>query len=50
MSQRTRAALVDVAGLAAMMLVLLDYLRPTLLLLPTITAGRKSRHSATSVG
>ena len=39
MSQRTRAALVDAAGLAAMMLVLLDYLRPTLLLLPTITAG-----------
>src|SRR5512145_1247584 len=39
MSQRVRAAMVDAAGLAAMMLVLLDYLRPTLLFLPTITAG-----------
>jgi hypothetical protein len=39
MSQRARAALVDVAGLTAMMLLLLDYLRPALLFLPTITAG-----------
>lgn len=39
MSRRVRAALVDVAGLSAMMLLLLDYLRPALLFLPTITAG-----------
>jgi len=30
---------VDAAGLGFMMLVLLDYLRPSLLLLPTVTAG-----------
>jgi hypothetical protein len=39
MSQRARAALLDVVGLAAILLVLLDYLRPALLFLPTLTAG-----------
>lgn len=39
MSPRARALLTDVVGLAAMLLVLLDYLRPSLLLLPTLTAG-----------
>ncbi len=39
MSARARAAAVDAAGLLAIMLVLLDYLRPALLFLPTITAG-----------
>jgi hypothetical protein len=39
MSERTRAALVDVLGLTAILLFLLDYLRPALLLLPTVTAG-----------
>jgi hypothetical protein len=39
MSPRVRAGLVDAAGLAAMMLLLLDYLRPSLLFLPTIAAG-----------
>ena len=31
--------MVDVLGLAALILILLDYLRPSLLLLPTVTAG-----------
>jgi hypothetical protein len=39
MSPRARAALVDLAGLSAILLLLLDYLRPALLFLPTITAG-----------
>jgi hypothetical protein len=39
MSERARNALVDAVGLAGILLVLLDYLRPALLLLPTITAG-----------
>jgi len=34
-----RALLVDVLGLAAILFVLLDYLKPSLLLLPTIAAG-----------
>ena len=34
-----RALLADCLGLAAIVLVLLDYLRPALLLLPTIAAG-----------
>ena len=36
---RRRALLVDAIGLALLLLVLLDYLRPSLLLLPTVTAG-----------
>lgn len=36
---RRRALVVDVAGLAALVLVLLDYVKPSLLLLPTIAAG-----------
>jgi hypothetical protein len=36
---RSRQRLADVLGLAAILLVLLDLLRPSLLLLPTITAG-----------
>jgi hypothetical protein len=36
---RRRALIADCVGLAAIVLVLLDYLRPALLLLPTITAG-----------
>jgi 6-pyruvoyl-tetrahydropterin synthase-like protein len=39
LSPRVRAGLVDAAGLCAMLLLLLDYLRPSLLLLPTIAAG-----------
>jgi hypothetical protein len=39
MSPRVRDGLVDAAGLVAMMLLLLDYLRPSLLFLPTIAAG-----------
>src|SRR5215472_9321403 len=34
-----RKLLADVLGLAAILFVLLDYLRPSLLLLPTIPAG-----------
>jgi 6-pyruvoyl-tetrahydropterin synthase related domain len=34
-----RNAVVDAVGLGFMILVLLDYLRPSLLLLPTVTAG-----------
>ena len=34
-----RALLADVVGLAALVLALLDYLRPSLLLLPTVAAG-----------
>src|SRR5258708_13388371 len=34
-----RALLVDILGLAAIVLVLLDYLKPSLLLLPTVAAG-----------
>src|SRR5437867_1028451 len=34
-----RKAVVDAVGLGFMLLVLLDYLRPSLLLLPTIAAG-----------
>jgi hypothetical protein len=34
-----RALLVDVIGLAAILFVLLDYLKPSLLLLPTVAAG-----------
>src|SRR5262245_44943896 len=50
MSGRARAALVDVAGLTAILLLLLDYLRPSLLLLPTITAGgAPPRHYPTLV-
>ncbi len=36
---RHRALLADVLGLLALLFFLLDYLRPSLLLLPTITAG-----------
>jgi hypothetical protein len=36
---RRRAILADLLGLGAILFVLLDYLRPSLLLLPTITAG-----------
>jgi hypothetical protein len=36
---RSRERLYDAAGLLAILLFLLDYLRPALLLLPTITAG-----------
>jgi hypothetical protein len=36
---RSRRRLADALGLAAILLVLLDLLRPSLLLLPTITAG-----------
>jgi len=39
MTLRARALIADVIGLGAILLVLLDYLRPELLLLPTITAG-----------
>jgi hypothetical protein len=38
-SASRRAALADALGLGAILLVLLDYLRPSLLLLPTIAAG-----------
>jgi hypothetical protein len=34
-----RAAIADAVGLLAILLVLIDYLRPSLLLLPTFTAG-----------
>jgi hypothetical protein len=34
-----RALVVDLAGMAVLLLVLLDYLRPSLLLLPTVAAG-----------
>jgi hypothetical protein len=34
-----RRSIVDAVGLGFMLLVLLDYLRPSLLLLPTVTAG-----------
>src|SRR4051795_67891 len=34
-----RAAIVDVIGLAAILFVLLDYVKPRLLLLPTVAAG-----------
>ena len=37
--RRWREALADTLGLLAMLLVLLDYLRPSLLFLPTIAAG-----------
>jgi TolA-binding protein len=36
---RHRAVLADALGLTFLLLVLLDYLRPSLLLLPTVTAG-----------
>ena len=36
---RHRALVVDAIGLALLLLVLLDYLRPSLLLLPTVAAG-----------
>jgi hypothetical protein len=39
MVDRRRALAVDVLGLAAILLVLLDYLKPSLLLLPTVAAG-----------
>ncbi len=39
MLSRHRAIAADVIGLGAILLVLLDYLRPELLLLPTIAAG-----------
>jgi hypothetical protein len=39
MLSRRRAIIADVVGLGAILLVLLDYLRPELLLLPTIAAG-----------
>ena len=38
-SRRRRQALADALGLGVVLLVLLDFLRPSLLLLPTITAG-----------
>src|SRR5258705_6548414 len=38
-ARRWRETLVDGLGLLAILLVLLDYLRPSLLLLPTVTAG-----------
>ena len=38
-SGRRRALLVDLAGLAAIVFVLVDYLKPSLLLLPTVAAG-----------
>src|SRR5688500_18430196 len=39
MLTRRRAIIADAIGLAAILLVLLDYLRPELLMLPTIAAG-----------
>ncbi len=39
MVSRKREILADAIGLTAILLLLLDYLRPSLLLLPTITAG-----------
>jgi hypothetical protein len=39
MISRRRAALADVLGLAAIAFVLVDYLRPSLLLLPSVAAG-----------
>jgi hypothetical protein len=36
---RRRALVIDLVGLALFELVLLDYLRPALLLMPTIAAG-----------
>ncbi len=38
-ARKRRETLVDGLGLLAILLVLLDYLRPALLLLPTVTAG-----------
>ena len=38
-----RRAVADAVGLGFMLLVLLDYLRPSLLLLPTVTAGGASQ-------
>src|SRR5258707_7458681 len=37
--ERHRALLVDLLGLGVILFVLLDYLRPSLLLLPTVAAG-----------
>jgi hypothetical protein len=36
---RRRAVLVDIVGLGTLLVVLLDYLRPSLLMLPTVAAG-----------
>src|SRR6478672_1034553 len=38
-SGRRRALLVDLLGLAAILFVLVDYLKPSLLMLPTVAAG-----------
>src|SRR5260221_10701560 len=38
-ARKRRETLVDGLGLLAILLVLLDYLRPSLLLLPTVAAG-----------
>ena len=38
-ARKRRETLVDGLGLLAILLVLLDYLRPALLILPTVTAG-----------
>ena len=39
LDHRRRALVVDLVGLSVLLLVLLDYLRPALLFLPTVTAG-----------
>ena len=45
-----RALLADVLGLLAILLVLVDYFRPALLLLPTIAAGGDTQcHYPTAV-
>ena len=50
MDRRRRALLADVLGLLAVLLVLLDYFRPALLLLPTIAAGGDTQcHYPTAV-
>jgi hypothetical protein len=47
---RGRALLADILGLLAIFLVLLDYFRPSLLLLPTIAAGGDTQcHYPTAV-
>jgi hypothetical protein len=48
--RRRRALLADVLGLLAILLVLLDYFRPALLLLPTVAAGGDTQcHYPTAV-
>ena len=50
MQRRRRALLADVLGLLAILLVLVDYFRPSLLLLPTIAAGGDTQcHYPTAV-